>query len=300
MGISRHHINQLRDYRSEARSLVFGGFGWILRYFGCCRSSLVGFLDQLDRSGPFQSSVALLTVIGLILGILSFWLEHDNRNDDRVHKAWSVVAAHGAGYSGLKDSLEFLHKNDVRLAPIKVTDAELYGVQLPGADLYYSHFKNAELSGSNLTGTHLKYAKMSGAKLFGAKLSDAQLSDADLSKAKLAGANLSGAVLIGVDFSEANLGQVDLTGANLNEALFVGATLKDAIVDSDWSENAVLCRTTMPDGSLSDRDCPSSLEERCHGKGSPLEDHIKPACNWLGAGKVEPENYADALTRRSP
>ncbi len=64
----------------------------------------------------------------------------------------------------------------------------------------------------------------------GCDLSEANLSGANLYKADLEGANLSGAVLSG-----ANLRFTFLTGENL--------------------EGAILCNTTMPDGTIDNSGC---------------------------------------------
>ena len=76
--------------------------------------------------------------------------------------------------------------------------------------------------------------------LGGAVLSRAFLSKAVLSRADLSGADLSGAVLMEVDLIQANLNEANLTGANLTGANLSYATMNGAI----------LCNTTMPDGSV--------------------------------------------------
>lgn len=72
-----------------------------------------------------------------------------------------------------------------------------------------------DLSGANLGGTNLMHANLSGANLVSAYLAGANLAYADLN-----GANLAGA-----DLESARLGRFDLRGA-------------------------VLCNTTMPNGSV--------------------------------------------------
>ena len=61
------------------------------------------------------------------------------------------------------------------------------------------------------------------------------LKNADLYKADLSGANLSGANLRRANLKDVSLYKADLSNANLK-----GANLEDAI----------LCNTTMPDGSV--------------------------------------------------
>jgi len=74
-------------------------------------------------------------------------------------------------------------------------------------------------------GCELYNANLLGAKLRGAILVEAILASADLRNAILREANITGA----------NLGGADLTGANLTRAYMNGA---------------ILCNTTMPDGSV--------------------------------------------------
>ncbi len=109
-------------------------------------------------------------------------------------------------------------------------------------------------SGPNLQGANLNKASRPGDFLVGASLQGANLNKADLAGAYLDATNLSGANLNGADFSgaflngadldNANLHGVDLTGANLTGARLTGANLNGVT----WSD------TTCPDGSKSDDD----------------------------------------------
>ena len=81
---------------------------------------------------------------------------------------------------------------------------------------------------------------LSDANLRGAILLSANLRDASLIYANLKGAILEGADLEGADLKGANLSDADLSGANLK-----GANLGYA-----YMNGAILCNTTMPDGSV--------------------------------------------------
>ena len=74
-----------------------------------------------------------------------------------------------------------------------------------------------------------------GANLWGAYLTDAYLIGADLTGADLRGADLGGANLEGTDLRGADLG---------------GANLRDAMLNFTYMNGAILCNTTMPDGSV--------------------------------------------------
>lgn len=93
-------------------------------------------------------------------------------------------------------------------------------VDAPDANFSHVSFGDVSAFDSNLTG-----ASFEGSRLF----------DMNLSAAHMNGANFTCAIFLGTDLSGA-----DLTDANVSGADLSGATL---------------CETTMPDGSVSDRDC---------------------------------------------
>ncbi len=110
-----------------------------------------------------------------------------------------------------------------------------------------------DLQGVVLRGANLAKASLAGVILYNADLrySDlgtANLSKADLRKATLCGADLRGANLRGVDLREARL-----ISANLRHADLSGANLTDA--RNANSSGAKFCNTTMPNGSIANRDC---------------------------------------------
>jgi uncharacterized protein YjbI with pentapeptide repeats len=98
----------------------------------------------------------------------------------------------------------------------------------------------ANLRGAYLSGANLKSANLGGANLVRANLEDATLWDANLESADLAGANLQ----------SANLG-----GANLNSTNLNGADLWNAYLRFVRMKGAILCNTTMPDGSVTYSGC---------------------------------------------
>ena len=83
-------------------------------------------------------------------------------------------------------------------------------------------------SGAGLAETSLR-----GASLIGVDLSRAYLHQTGFEGTDLTGANLSDAILEQASFTNANLENANLTGA------------KEAYVN-----DAILCNTTMPDGSI--------------------------------------------------
>ena len=106
------------------------------------------------------------------------------------------------------------------------------------------------LGAVNLTSANLSGLMLRQTNLFGATLVMTDLSNSNLANASLGKANLTKADLTGVNLSGAGLRGTNLTGANLTNA-----SLNSAVDIS----GAILCNTTMPDGSINNSDCPSDF-----------------------------------------
>jgi uncharacterized protein YjbI with pentapeptide repeats len=146
------------------------------------------------------------------------------------------------------------------LIEAKLTETKLIGTDLAGADLTNAKLTKLDqisrtklpLPLSNITITNLgsyryiRSTNLTGADLTWANLTNADLVEADLTNAKLALANLTGANLTGANVTGADLAEADLTNAKL-----VLANLSKG----NWRE-ARFCQTTMPDGTVNNRDCP--------------------------------------------
>ena len=74
-------------------------------------------------------------------------------------------------------------------------------------------------------------------------------------KANLSGAALRKTVLIGADLRNADLSGANLSGANLSGANLAGSNLSGTNLNQDYMIVAILCNTTMPDGSVFDNSC---------------------------------------------
>jgi len=109
-------------------------------------------------------------------------------------------------------------------------------------------------------GCDLRGVDLTGADLIGVNLTEADLSRADLWKTYLSNANLEKAVLEKADLrftylNKANLQSSNLTDANLKFANLVSARMHGATLSNADLTNAKFCETTMPDGSINNRDC---------------------------------------------
>ena len=118
---------------------------------------------------------------------------------------------------------------------LKMIGAELEGVDLRKLNLRAADLRRADLRGVNLAEVNLQDARLKGALLRGANLRQANLRGADLYGADLTGAEMQGA---------------DLRGSN-----FARADLSQALLANTRMEGAVLCRTTMPSGTIRNPDC---------------------------------------------
>jgi hypothetical protein len=132
----------------------------------------------------------LCAVAALGLTLWSLQEERLAREEDRINRAWSLVAAakvDGAGNIGQIDALETLATRRTDLSRIKLRGAylekiHLAGAQLGGADLSHAILALADLSGSKLDGASFVSSLLSIANLAYADLSRADFTNADLSK----------------------------------------------------------------------------------------------------------------------
>jgi|GEM_PF-416352 len=159
-------------------------------------------------------------------------------------------------------SLKFSNLNNANLE-----GAKLEGVNLNDANLRSANLKNASVSSDAVIKRNTAYIVKSSFK--NANLTDANLTNITASGVVFDRANLSNAVLAEADLSvskfgknelfnslmEADLTNADLSNSQLDRANFSGARLQDANLNNANLESAVLCKTTMPDGSISEAGC---------------------------------------------
>jgi uncharacterized protein YjbI with pentapeptide repeats len=157
------------------------------------------------------------------------------------------------------------------LQAANLQSANLYRANLQQSALQLAQLQQAFLPEANLQAANLYSANLQQAELQRANLQQAGLQSANLQGASLQGANLQGAFLPEANLREANLRQADLRGAFLPEANFLNANLHQANLSHANLHNAIgltesqlqqatLCQTVLPDGSISDRDCPTFVE----------------------------------------
>jgi hypothetical protein len=158
----------------------------------------------------------LVGIAAAILTAFQFQLELENREEDRVNRAWSLIAAakEVQGNIGLIEALETLNARRIDMSRLEMPGAYLEGVQLEGGRLIRANLKEAVLVLAKLSRANLSQADLAGAKLFGANLQQADLLQADLFGADLLQADLFGTNLFGAKLSGANLSRATLSGAH--------------------------------------------------------------------------------------
>jgi hypothetical protein len=137
---------------------------------------------------------------------------------------------------------------------------------------------------TNCQDASLRLASLAGQDLHGANLSGADLYGADLRHTDLRDADLSNAVLANVDLTAARLDRANLTGAKLQSANLTNTNLINATLRNGQLSTALICGTTMPDGSVDKSGCletqdtnpnqapksPTSSSPKPKGKNPPV------------------------------
>jgi uncharacterized protein YjbI with pentapeptide repeats len=155
--------------------------------------------------------------------------------------------------------LESANLSNASFRRLELKYINLRNAVLTNADLSDVIWENSDFFGASLTRARLNRAILRGANFENAMLPYADLLGADLSNSNFVNANLDG-----VDIRAANFRGTNCTGAIFNDdgprdPLFLGADFTDANLEhAKISEGDLhwvyLCRTTMPDGKISNRD----------------------------------------------
>lgn len=156
--------------------------------------------ELLTEAGAWrrQAVIALLVVLGLVIGSLTLVLRQDAPGD--AGSDCSAVPAPGVNWQDCRFSDLKVLRGDLRgvvLSNGSLPGARLQGAVLAEGDLRYTDMQAADLSYADLRGATLKGADLRGADLTYADLRGADLSFADLRGARMGGGRLEGALLHG-------------------------------------------------------------------------------------------------------
>lgn len=149
-----------------------------------------------------------------------------------------------------------------------LTAGELAGLDFQDADLTASNLTYSDLGRADFSNANLRHVSFKGATNLQPESIDERwyrvwalvnnqlTSKNDIKGADLSEANLINADLADFDLTGANLRGSNLTGANLAGANLTESNLIDAISTPQQLMEATICRTTLPSGEVSTRDCP--------------------------------------------
>ena len=226
------------------------------------RGGVTSGLHRLVRR--FEPWGIVFTVLGLMLALITILVDLEDRQSERIFRAWQVVREFenrvvetneraGAAGSAPRGAIEFLNRQFdgfLCILPVTVTSTVLTGnasreclfpkkereslanIALTGADLTDADLTDADLTDADLTDADLTRADLTRADLTRADLARADLTDADLTDT-----HLNGAFRLFADLTRATLRRADvrtylaaanLTGADLTGADFTGAVLESA------------------------------------------------------------------------
>jgi uncharacterized protein YjbI with pentapeptide repeats len=145
-----------------------------------------------------------------------------------------------------------------RLRAVKIENEDMHDSVLSHALLFSTY-----LNGTNLSGSFLYEAELHQAHLDDTNLSHTNLINADFREANGDRVNLWGADLRGAYFEDTNLFYYDLRDADLRDAIINGIFYRSDLEGADLRgahlvdalDEAILCHTTMPDGSVDNSGC---------------------------------------------
>ncbi len=127
--------------------------------------------------------------------------------------------------------------------PAPYTSEEICSAELKAA--YDGTKKEANFQNCNFVWANFLLADFSGDDFSGANLNGANLG----------WVNFRGAMLSGASLRNADLRGSDLRGADVTGVDFTGANLRDVLIADRQFVTVILCRTTLPDGFVTDRNC---------------------------------------------
>ena len=144
------------------------------------------------------------------------------------------------------------------------TRLDMSGADLSGMWLYANNFFDMNLESADFRESTISLSNLTMSDFTNANFEGAQFRRSIATAINLTNANLQGAWLNGTDFTKASFVGADLRnslfsqgtifgGADFTDADLTGATFKPlSLLDE---KTATYCRTTMPDGTINNRDC---------------------------------------------
>lgn len=223
-------------------------------------------LDKLVNIGAYLGFLwswqSVLTAISALVAVVGLTVEMEDRQSERVFRAWNVVSTTSEyaradppsrryrlfGSSQLREAMQYLNRkfrgavcNRLVIPPIsflltgnsericlfpKKERETLSSLNIPFSDLSGVRLPEANLTGSILNGADLRNAELEGAQLCFVEMRTADLTAAQLSNAVLWEADLSSADA--GSYFVTSLREAEIKNADLRRANLRGTDLRDA------------------------------------------------------------------------
>jgi uncharacterized protein YjbI with pentapeptide repeats len=191
----------------------------------------------------------------------------DSSSDQTVHQN-CTFSSFSIGLRN-RDILTGVDFDSVKGRTITVSGSTFMRLNMSGADLsgmwlYANDFFDMNLSSADFRDSTISLSNLNRSDFTSANFQGATFRRSIATAVNLTSANLRGAWLNGTDFTQASFVGADLRdslfsqgtifgGADFTDADLTGATFRPlSLLDE---ESATYCRTTMPDGTLNNRDC---------------------------------------------
>ena len=207
-----------------------------------------------------HSVVKIAAVMTVFLTIVAFWIDYGDREEERIHRAWSLLTTKAPGNSGKREAIQYLYKQGVLLRGLDLGaecplhtyddyDESLKCIESGKSSTYlafidlssgYSASQHIELVFKTIFSigpykTESVWLNVKGRAKDGGDYF-LKLGMANLKNAYIYGANLQGASLLFSNFEGANL-----SAANLKNASLKYANLKNTVLDrADLTETVLL------------------------------------------------------------
>lgn len=213
----------------------------------------------------------LITIVSVVIGLGTWISEYQDRKEERISRAWTLLTTASPGNSGKVEAIEYLNSKEVWLRGIDLSCERMGGawdrlenscerptylsnVDLRKANLHFANLQGVLLAGSNLNGADFSGANLRGADLTYAELKRANLAEADLKNFRAISANLKKSILVASNLEEADLNSANLIGSSMRRANLKNADLGVANLESADLTYASLWNAELTNAHISGTD----------------------------------------------
>lgn len=217
----------------------------MFKHLRCAASGIQNFIRGFEPWG------ILLAIVGLLISVIAFMVEMEDRQSERIFRAWEFVLENERLARSYDDDMSetLPTSGNATAQALEYLNREFEGRFCADRLRFFLRWLTGNIrhiclipskQRSSLEDRYLREVVLEGINLPKAKLRKADLMKANLESAYLAGADLRKSELERADLSGA-----DLTGANLKRSTLIDATLKMANLT-----DARLWRANLTDANL--------------------------------------------------